>query len=85
MGATGGFPIDLVLFAMIAAFLGFWPAILALFAGVLTASAYAVLLLAQRRANALTRLPFGSFLAAGGLFSALCGPAVIDWYTSLFR
>jgi leader peptidase (prepilin peptidase)/N-methyltransferase len=76
---------DVKLLAMIAAFLGFWPAILALFAGVLTACAYAILLLARRRANGLTRLPFGSFLAAGGLFAALFGPAVIEWYSSLFR
>ncbi|WP_245781851.1 prepilin peptidase [Granulicella pectinivorans] len=76
---------DIKLLAMIAAFLGFWPAILALFAGVLTASLYAALLLVRGRANRLTRLPFGSFLAAGGLFSSLFGPALLDWYTSLFR
>lgn len=76
---------DVKLLAMIAAFLGFWPAILALFAGVLTASVYGIALLARGRANAATRLPFGSFLAAGGLLSALFGHVLIDKYTALFR
>lgn len=74
---------DAKLLAMIAAFLGFSPALLALFAGVLAASVFAVILLARRRAHAATRLPFGSFLAAGGLFAALFGPAVLNWYKSL--
>ena len=71
---------DVKLLAMIAAFLGFWPAMLALFTGLLLATAYAITLLARRRAGALTRLPFGSFLGAGGLVSALCGPEIIAWY-----
>ncbi|SNS84912.1 type 4 prepilin peptidase 1 Aspartic peptidase. MEROPS family A24A [Granulicella rosea] len=76
---------DVKLLAMIAAFLGFWPSILALFAGVVLATFYAVWLLARKQANALTRLPFGSFLGIGGLVSALCGPGLIDWYMGLFR
>lgn len=74
---------DVKLIALIAAFLGFWPAMLSLFFGVLTATIYAVVLLARRRADALTRLPFGSFLGAGGLLSALVGPAIIAWYKTL--
>ena len=74
---------DVKLFAMIAAFLGFWPAVLALFAGVFTASLFGIVLLARGRADAATRLPFGSFLAAGGLFSGLFGPSVLIWYKSL--
>ncbi len=76
---------DVKLLALIAAFLGFWPAILALFLGVILATAYALALLTRGRVNALTRLPFGSFLAAGGLISALAGPQLISWYTSLLR
>jgi leader peptidase (prepilin peptidase)/N-methyltransferase len=76
---------DVKLIAMITAFLGFWPAILALFLGTLAASFYAAILLAMRRANRLTRLPFGSFLALGGLAAALFGPALIAKYTSLFQ
>lgn len=74
---------DVKLMALIAALLGFWPAMLAFFAGVLLCAGYAGVLLARRRADLATRLPLGSFLAAGGLFSALAGDAVITWYRSL--
>lgn len=74
---------DVKLLAMIAAFLGFWPAVLALFAGMVSAGCYSVILLARRRADLATYLPFGSFLCAGGLFAALCGESVIAWYRSL--
>ncbi len=76
---------DVKLLAMIAAFLGFGESLLALFAGVLAASVFGVILLARRRAAAATRLPFGSFLCAGGLFAALFGPRIVDWYTNLLR
>ena len=74
---------DVKLLALIAAFLGLAPAILSLFLGVLLATAYALVLLARRRANALTRLPFGSFLALGGLLTALTGDRLLAWYKSL--
>ena len=74
---------DAKLMAMIAAFLGFWPAMLALFVGVLLCAGYALALLARRRADLATRLPLGSFLAAGGLLAALTGEPLIAWYRSL--
>lgn len=76
---------DVKLLAMIAAFLGFYQALLALFAGVVAASIYGLVLIARRNATRNTRLPLGSFLAAGGLFAALFGPAVVGWYASLLR
>ncbi|RXH56255.1 Leader peptidase (Prepilin peptidase) [Granulicella sibirica] len=76
---------DVKLLAMIAAFLGFWPAILALFLGVLTASFFAAFLLFRGRATSATRLPFGSFLAAGGLAASLFGTNIISAYISLLR
>ena len=76
---------DIKLLAMIAAFLGFWPAILALFFGVLTASAFAAILLARGRATPGTRLPLGTFLALGGLISACFGPNLISTYMSFVR
>lgn len=75
---------DVKLLAMIAAFLGFWPSVLALFWGSMLASVYAVFLLARGRATSASRLPFGSFLAAGGLIAALFGSRIIDLYTGLF-
>lgn len=76
---------DAKLLAMIAAFLGFWPAILALFLGVVLCAAYALVLLARGRATGASRLAFGSFLAAGGLITAILGGPIIAWYTGLLR
>jgi leader peptidase (prepilin peptidase)/N-methyltransferase len=74
---------DVKLIAMIAAFLGFWPAILALFLGTILCSGYALILMLGRRANASTPLPLGTFLAIGGLITALLGIPLIAWYSSL--
>jgi leader peptidase (prepilin peptidase) / N-methyltransferase len=76
---------DVKLIAMIAAFLGFWPAILALFVGVLAASVYGVFLMLFGKANLASKLAFGSFLAAGGLFAAQFGDKIIEAYSVLMR
>ncbi len=73
---------DVKLMAMMAAFLGFWPAIFAFVLGCIFIFPYAVTLLLRKRADRATELPFGSFLAAGGLVSALVGGPLIDWYRS---
>jgi leader peptidase (prepilin peptidase)/N-methyltransferase len=74
---------DAKLMAMIAAFLGFWPAVLAMFLGVVLCSAYALVLMVRGRATASTRLPLGTFLSVGGLLAALVGTPLIAWYSSL--
>ena len=74
---------DVKLLAMIAAFLGFWPSILALFIGVLLASIYGAILLVRGKAERTTKLAFGSFLAIGGLVSAQFGERIISIYTAL--
>ena len=76
---------DVKLLAMIAAFLGFWSAILSLFLGVIAASVYGVSLLVRGRAGTASKLPFGSFLAAAGLFAAQFGDRIIDAYSQLLR
>jgi leader peptidase (prepilin peptidase) / N-methyltransferase len=76
---------DVKLLAMIAAFLGFWPSILALFIGVLIASFYGATLLLQHKANRTTKLAFGSFLAIGGLTAAQFGDRIINMYVALLR
>jgi leader peptidase (prepilin peptidase)/N-methyltransferase len=76
---------DAKLLAMIAAFLGFAPTALALFAGLMLASLYGAVLLALRRASSSTRLAFGSFLCAGGLLAAKYGEPVLENYRALFR
>jgi leader peptidase (prepilin peptidase)/N-methyltransferase len=76
---------DVKMLAMIAAFLGFWPAILSLFVGVLAAAAYSLALLARKQADATTHLPFGSFLAVGGLIAAVFGERIIAAYSLLLQ
>ena len=76
---------DVKLLAMIAAFLGFGQTVLALLAGVLAASVYGLYLMARGKAGAESKLPFGSFLAGGGLAVALWGQRVVDWYLGLLR
>lgn len=76
---------DVKLLAMIAAFLGFWPAILSLFVGVLAASVYGVFLILLRKENLTSKLAFGSFLSAGGLFAAQFGDRIIEGYSILMR
>jgi leader peptidase (prepilin peptidase)/N-methyltransferase len=75
---------DVKLMAMIAAFLGFAPAMLALFIGVLLGAFYGVILLARRRASATSQLPLGTFLCIGGLVAALLAEPVLAWYRGLF-
>jgi leader peptidase (prepilin peptidase)/N-methyltransferase len=74
---------DVKMLAMVAAFLGFWPAVLTLFLGVILAAFWAVVLLARGKAGAATKLPLGSFLGVGGLATALFGSGIIDWYRGL--
>jgi leader peptidase (prepilin peptidase) / N-methyltransferase len=76
---------DVKLLAMIAAFLGFWPAILSLFVGTLAAAIYGVVLLARGKAGAASKLAFGSFLCVGGLVAAQFGNRLIDMYIALLR
>jgi leader peptidase (prepilin peptidase)/N-methyltransferase len=70
---------------MIAAFLGFWPAVLALFVGTFAAGIYGALLLMLGKAGATSKLAFGSFLCAGGLIVAMYGNRLIDSYIALLR
>ena len=74
---------DVKLAAMIAAFLGFWPAVLSLFLAVVLGSLWSFVLLARRRATSLTALPLGTFLCIGGLATALIGEAILTWYKGL--
>ena len=75
---------DVKLMAMIAAFLGFAPAMLALFVGVLLAAFYGITLLARRRATATSQIPLGTFLCIGGLLAALFAEPTIAWYRGFF-
>lgn len=75
---------DAKMLAMIGAFLGPAETAFALFAGVLAAALYGVGLVATRRGHGQTRIPFGTFLAFGGLLAAVEGERVVSWYLGLF-
>jgi leader peptidase (prepilin peptidase)/N-methyltransferase len=76
---------DVKLLAMIAAFLGFLPAVFSLFVGTLAAALYGALLLARGKAGAASKLPFGSFLCVGGLVAALYGNRLMNMYIALLQ
>ena len=76
---------DVKLMMLIAAFLGFSQSLFALLAGVVTASLYVLILLVRGKAGGANRIPFGSFLAAGGLFAALFGQEIVTWYINLLH
>ncbi|HEY4009831.1 MAG TPA: A24 family peptidase, partial [Acidobacteriaceae bacterium] len=75
---------DVKLMAMIAAFLGFAPAMLAFFVGVVLAAVYGVMLLARQKGTGVSRIPLGTFLCIGGLLAALAGEPLIAWYRGFF-
>jgi leader peptidase (prepilin peptidase)/N-methyltransferase len=76
---------DVKMLAMIAAFLGLRHAVLAFFFAVIAAALYAVAMVLRRKATGQTRLPFGSFLAMGGMAAALFGTPLIAWYSGFYR
>jgi leader peptidase (prepilin peptidase) / N-methyltransferase len=76
---------DVKMLAMIGAFLG-WPLmlltlVLASFAG----SCVGIALMLARRAGARTKLPFGTFLAAGALVAAVAGNEILAWYLAFYE
>lgn len=75
---------DVKMLAMMAAFLGFPLALLAFFLAIMAAALYAVVLMVARRAGPASALPFGSFLALGGVYAVLFGPRTIAWYLGFF-
>ncbi|HXS13546.1 MAG TPA: A24 family peptidase, partial [Acidobacteriaceae bacterium] len=75
---------DVKLMAMIAAFLGFAPAMLAFFVGIILAAVYGAVLLARRRATSTSQIPLGTFLCIGGLLAALFAEPMMAWYRGFF-
>lgn len=57
----------------------------ALLAGFAAGAAYGVVLIARHGAGARKRaVPFGPFLALGGVVALFAGDAIVDWYTDSF-
>ena len=76
-GMGGGDP---KLGAMIGAFLGWKLALLAILIGVWSGGAVAIALLATGRKGRKAAIPFGPFLALGGVVSLVWGRPLLAWY-----
>lgn len=80
-GMGGG---DIKMMAMVGAFTG-WPYVLgAIFLGALLGLLYFALAYSRGKVGRETPLPFGTFLALGTFLSLSQGPALLNWYISLF-
>ncbi len=71
---------DVKMLAAVGAFLGFSGVIVTLVVGTLAGSLVGLALVAARRGSFSAKLPFGVFLAAGGLVALFAGPALIAFY-----
>ena len=76
-GMGGG---DIKLAAMMGAFLGWKLLIVAVFLALLTGSAVGIILMALKKKGRRDPIPFGPFLALGGILTCLWGPVLLEWY-----
>jgi leader peptidase (prepilin peptidase) / N-methyltransferase len=80
-GMGGG---DMKLAAMLGAFLGWKVTLASLFVAVMLGGALAVTLLVAGRLRRKDPIPFGPFLAIGGMVGLLWGERFVEWYASAF-
>jgi leader peptidase (prepilin peptidase)/N-methyltransferase len=80
-GMGGG---DMKLGAMLGAFLGYKLALVAIFSGVVLGGLVAGILLAKGLRARKDPIPFGPFLAGGGVVALLFGEGLIRWYFAAF-
>jgi leader peptidase (prepilin peptidase)/N-methyltransferase len=74
---------DVKMMAMVGAFLGIRGALLTLILGAISGSLIGIIYIKLTKQDMGTyQLPFGTFLAAAAIFSAMSGRQVIDWYSS---
>ena len=75
---------DVKLIAAIGAFLGWQGAALTILLGSFAGAAAGAILIFAGRADRLTRIPFGTFLAPAAAAALLIGPSLWAWYLGLF-
>jgi leader peptidase (prepilin peptidase)/N-methyltransferase len=75
---------DWKMVAMLGAFLGWRGMLLAVFLGTFLGAAFGLAMVALGRGSRRTKLPLGTFLAAGGLAVLLAGERVLRWYGSFY-
>lgn len=74
---------DAKMMALIGTFLEWKALLVAFFLAVLAGSIVGLVLMRSSGQGLRTRLPFGAFLALGGLIALFAGPALIGWYMRL--
>jgi leader peptidase (prepilin peptidase)/N-methyltransferase len=75
---------DVKLGAMLGAFLGWKLVLLSILLSMLSGGPLAAALLAAGRKGRKDPVPFGPFLALGGVISLFCGDAILAWYFGRF-
>jgi len=79
-GMGGG---DIKLTAMMGSFLGMRDLGVAVFVGLITGSVVGIALMAAGRKTRKDAIPFGPFLALGGICAVFWGSALVEWYLNL--
>jgi leader peptidase (prepilin peptidase)/N-methyltransferase len=74
---------DIKMAAMMGAFLGWKMLAVGVFVALLAGSAVGVALLALKRRGRRDAIPFGPFLALGGVVASLVGERLLAWYLNL--
>jgi leader peptidase (prepilin peptidase)/N-methyltransferase len=75
---------DVKLGALLGAFLGWKLVLLSILISMLSGGSLAASLLASGRKGRKDPVPFGPFLALGGMISLFWGEAILTWYFSQF-
>jgi leader peptidase (prepilin peptidase)/N-methyltransferase len=73
---------DVKMLAMVGAFLGVKLVILTFVLSSMIGGLVATVLVATRRADMATKVPYGTMLAAAALVASLYGDRILDWYLS---
>ncbi|HYU33108.1 MAG TPA: prepilin peptidase [Thermoanaerobaculia bacterium] len=74
---------DVKMLALVGAFLGWQGVVVTLFFGALTGSIAGLALMRWGSLDMRSKLPFGVFLALGGLIALFFGDALVGWYSGL--
>jgi len=75
---------DVKMLAMVGAWLGWKMVILTFVLSSMMGGLVGVVLLASRRADMATRVPFGTMLAVAAMMASLYGGPILAWYLSRF-
>lgn len=76
---------DLKMLGMVGAFLGWQGVIVTFMVGFIVGGLFSGGLLAARKVQLASQIPFGTFLAIGAMVASFWGPHLLDWYVSFYR